>query len=214
MIYDNKMKSKKIIDRLKKVYGKEIPVYLNYNKKKPYEFLFAVMMSAQCTDKRVNIVTKDLYKKYKKLIDFANVKIEELEEDIKSVGFYHNKAKNIINTARILIKKYDGKIPDSIKELTELPGVGNKTANVVIGHLYNHPAMAVDTHVNRISNKLFNLNEKNPDKLSKLLQKIIDKKYWVLWNTHIIAFGRQICTARNPKCNECFLSDLCSNNKI
>ena len=128
MIYDNKMKSKKIIDRLKKVYGKEIPVYLNYNKKKPYEFLFAVMMSAQCTDKRVNIVTKDLYKKYKKLIDFANVKIEELEEDIKSVGFYHNKAKNIINTARILIKKYDGKIPDSIKELTELPGVGNKTA--------------------------------------------------------------------------------------
>ena len=214
MIYDNKMKSKKIIDRLKKVYGKEIPVYLDYNKKKPYEFLFAVMMSAQCTDKRVNIVTKDLYKKYKKLIDFANVKIEELEEDIKSVGFYHNKAKNIINTARILIKKYDGKIPDSIKELTELPGVGNKTANVVIGHLYNHPAMAVDTHVNRISNKLFNLNEKNPDKLSKLLQKIIDKKYWVLWNTHIIAFGRQICTARNPKCNECFLYDLCSNNKI
>ena len=210
MISRNKLKSRKIIDRLKKAYGAEIPLYLNYHKNKPYEFLFAVMMSAQCTDKRVNIVTKDLYKKYKTLKDFANANIYEFEKDIKPVGFYHNKAINIIKTANILINNYGGKVPKDRENLLKLKGVGNKTANVVLGHLYNTPAMAVDTHVNRISNRLFGLNEKNPDKVEKILEEIIDKKYWVLWNTHIIAFGREICTARNPKCTKCFLSDLCN----
>ena len=207
----NKLKSKKIVDRLKKTYGKEIPLYLNYHKNKPYEFLFAVMMSAQCTDKRVNIVTRDLYKKYKTLKDFAAVDIFELEQDIKPVGFYHNKAINIKKTANILIEQYGGKVPKNKEDLLRLKGVGNKTANVVMGHLYNTPAMAVDTHVNRISNRLFGLNEKNPDRVEEILKEIVDKKYWVLWNTHIIAFGREICTAKNPKCENCFLSDLCNN---
>ena len=153
--------AKKVIDVLKKRYGAEIPLYLHYHKSKPYEFLFAVMMSAQCTDKRVNIVTKDLYKKYDTLHKFANAKQKELEMDIHSVGFYHNKAKNIIECAKMLITDYKGKIPKDFDDLVKLPGVGRKTASVVISHLYGIPAMAVDTHVARISNILFKLNTKD-----------------------------------------------------
>lgn len=205
----NKEKAKKVISILKKRYGKEIPLYLNYHKNKPYEFLFAVMMSAQCTDKRVNIVTKDLYKKYDTLHKFANVKQKELEIDIHSVGFYHNKAKNIIECAKTLITDYKGKIPKVFDDLVKLPGVGRKTASVVISRLYGIPAMAVDTHVARISNILFNLNTKDVRVIEEYLKEIIDKKYWELWNTHIIALGREICVARKPKCDICPLYSLC-----
>ena len=205
----NKEKAKNVISILKKRYGKEIPLYLNYHKNKPYEFLFAVMMSAQCTDKRVNIVTKDLYKKYDTLHKFANVKQKELEIDIHSVGFYHNKAKNIIECAKTLITDYKGKIPKVFDDLVKLPGVGRKTASVVISHLYGIPAMAVDTHVARISNILFNLNTKDVRVIEEYLKEIIDKKYWELWNTHIIALGREICVARKPKCDICPLYSLC-----
>ena len=205
----NKGKAKKVISILKKRYGKEIPLYLNYHKNKPYEFLFAVMMSAQCTDKRVNIVTKDLYKKYDTLHKFANVKQKELEIDIHSVGFYHNKAKNIIECAKTLITDYKGKIPKVFDDLVKLPGVGRKTASVVISRLYGIPAMAVDTHVARISNILFNLNTKDVRVIEEYLKEIIDKKYWELWNTHIIAIGREICVARKPKCDICPLYSLC-----
>ncbi len=205
----NKEKAKKVISILKKRYGKEIPLYLNYHKNKPYEFLFAVMMSAQCTDKRVNIVTKDLYKKYDTLHKFANVKQKELEIDIHSVGFYHNKAKNIIECAKTLITDYKGKIPKVFDDLVKLPGVGRKTASVVISRLYGIPAMAVDTHVARISNILFNLNTKDVRVIEEYLKEIIDKKYWELWNTHIIAIGREICVARKPKCDICPLYSLC-----
>lgn len=204
-----KEQSRKIVSRLKKAYGSEIPIYLNYHKNKPYEFLFAVMLSAQCTDERVNIVTKDLYKKYKTLNDFASVDVKQLEKDIYTTGFYKNKARGIIGSARILIEKYNKKVPNKFEDLIKLPGVGRKTANVVLSHLFNIQSMAVDTHVNRISNKLFTLNEKNPDRVCELLEDIVDKKNWTLWNTHIIALGRSICTARNPKCLECFLKDLC-----
>lgn len=204
-----KEQSRKIVTRLKKEYGAEIPLYLNYHKNKPYEFLFAVMLSAQCTDERVNIVTKELYKKYKSLKDFANVDIKQLENDIYTTGFYQNKARGIKGTASILLEKYNGRVPDNFDDLIKLPGVGRKTANVVLGNLYGISRMAVDTHVNRISNKLFTLNEKNPDKVCEMLEEIIDKKNWILWNTHIIALGRSICTARNPKCSECFIKDLC-----
>ena len=199
----NKEKAKKVISILKKRYGKEIPLYLNYHKNKPYEFLFAVMMSAQCTDKRVNIVTKDLYKKYDTLHKFANVKQKELEIDIHSVGFYHNKAKNIIECAKTLITDYKGKIPKVFDDLVKLPG------SVVISRLYGIPAMAVDTHVARISNILFNLNTKDVRVIEEYLKEIIDKKYWELWNTHIIAIGREICVARKPKCDICPLYSLC-----
>lgn len=202
-------KAKKVIDVLKKRYGSEIPLYLHYHKSKPYEFLFAVMMSAQCTDKRVNIVTKDLYKKYDTLHKFANAKQKELEMDIHSVGFYHNKAKNIIECAKMLITDYKGKIPKDFDDLVKLPGVGRKTASVVISHLYGIPAMAVDTHVARISNILFKLNTKDVREIEEYLKEIIDKKYWELWNTHIIALGREICIARKPKCDICPLYALC-----
>ncbi len=205
----DKNKAKKVINILKKRYGEEIPLYLHYHKSKPYEFLFAVMMSAQCTDKRVNIVTKDLYKKYDTLHKFANAKQKELEMNIHSVGFYHNKAKNIIECAKMLITDYKGKIPKEFDELVKLPGVGRKTASVVISHLYGIPAMAVDTHVARISNILFKLNTKDVREIEEYLKEIIDKKYWELWNTHIIALGREICIARKPKCDICPLYALC-----
>ena len=177
--------------------------------KKDYEFLFAVMLSAQCTDDRVNKVTKDLYKKYNSLNSFAVADIKQLEKDIYSIGFYHNKAKNIILCANELINKHNKKVPSNFDELVKLPGVGRKTANLVLGHLYNIPSMAVDTHVNRISNRLFTLNKKNPDKVEELLKNIIDKKYWVLWNTHIISFGREICMSLKPKCSICFINKYC-----
>lgn len=205
----NKDKAKEIVKILKKRYGKEIPLYLHYHKNKPYEFLFAVMMSAQCTDARVNIVTKDLYKKYDSLQKFANVKQKELEMDIHSVGFYHNKAKNIIACARMLITDFNSKIPKDFDDLVKLPGVGRKTASVVISHLYGIPAMAVDTHVARISNILFNLNTKDVREIEEKLKEIVAKKDWELWNTHIIALGREICTARRPKCDICPLYKLC-----
>ena len=207
---DNKQKAKIVVKSLKKVYGDEIPCYLHYHKNKPYEFLFAVMLSAQCTDLKVNEVTKNLFKKYSTLKAFSNANVKELEKDIYSIGFYKNKSKNIIETANILLEKYNGKVPSSFEDLISLKGVGRKTANVVLGTLYGVPSMAVDTHVNRISNRLFNLNSKNPDAVEEKLKQIVDKKDWVLWNTHIIALGRDICKAQNPKCEICFLKKICS----
>lgn len=205
----NKEKAKEIVKILKKRYGKEIPLYLKYNKTKPYEFLFAVIMSAQCTDLRVNLVTKDLYKKYDSLKKFANVDIKVLEKDIHSVGFYHNKAKNIKLCAKKLLTDFDGKIPKDFDELLTLPGVGRKTASVVISHLYGIPAMAVDTHVARISTILFKLSYKKVEDIEEFLKNTIDKKYWELWNTHIIALGREICVARRPKCDICPIYKYC-----
>ena len=205
----DKDRAKEIIKILKKRYGKDIPLYLYYNKNKPYEFLFAVIMSAKCSDVRVNIVTKDLYKKYDTLLKFASANVRELEKDIHSVGFYHNKAKNIIACARMLLSDYAGIIPKDFESLLKLPGVGRKTASVVISHIYNIPAMAVDTHVARISNILFKLNSKDVKVIEEKLKEIIDKKYWQLWNTHIIALGREICVARNPKCDICPIFHIC-----
>lgn len=208
---NNKEKAKEIVKILIKRYGKDLPLYLHYHKNKPYEFLFAVIMSAQCTDVRVNLVTKDLYKKYDTLKKFANANIKELEKDIHSVGFFHNKAKSIINCARALISNYNGKVPSDFDELLKLPGVGRKTASVVLGTLFNKPAMAVDTHVARISNILFKLNTKDVRVIEEKLKEIVDKKYWNMWNTHIIALGREICVARRPKCDICPLYKLCFN---
>ncbi|MBQ7743347.1 MAG: endonuclease III [Lachnospiraceae bacterium] len=207
----NKEKAKKIVRILIKRYGAEMPLYLYYHKNKPYEFLFAVMMSAQCTDERVNLVTKGLYKKYNSLHKFANANIKTLENDVFSVGFYHNKAKNLIACARKLILDYGGKVPRDFDDLLSLPGVGRKTASVVVGTLYNKPAMAVDTHVARISNILFKLSTKDVGVIEGKLKEIVEKKYWNLWNTHIIALGREICVARRPKCDICPLYNICKD---
>lgn len=196
-----------ILHRLDEAYGTEYVCYLNYET--PWQLLIAVMLSAQCTDARVNLVTKDLFAKYTSLDDFANASLEELEQDIHSTGFYHNKAKNIISCAKTLVEKYHGEVPRSIEDLTSLAGVGRKTANVIRGNIYHEPSVVVDTHVKRISKKLGLTKENDPEKVEYDLMRVLPQDHWILYNIQIIALGRSICTARNPKCSECFLSDLC-----
>ena len=199
-----------ILKRLDEAYGTEYVCYLNHET--PWQLLIAVILSAQCTDARVNIVTKDLFQKYPSLEAFANADLKELEQDIHSTGFYHNKAKNIISCARTLVEKYDGEVPRELEELTALAGVGRKTANVIRGNIYHEPSVVVDTHVKRISKKLGFTKEDDPVKIEYDLMKVLPKDHWILYNIQIITLGRSICTARNPKCTECFLSDLCKRS--
>ena len=199
-----------ILKRLDEAYGTEYVSYLNHET--PWQLLIAVILSAQCTDARVNIVTKDLFQKYPSLEAFANADLKELEQDIHSTGFYHNKAKNIISCARTLVEKYDGEVPRELEELTALAGVGRKTANVIRGNIYHEPSVVVDTHVKRISKKLGFTKEDDPVKIEYDLMKVLPKDHWILYNIQIITLGRSICTARNPKCTECFLSDLCKGS--
>ena len=196
-----------ILKRLDDTYGTEMICYLNHET--PWQLLIAVILSAQCTDARVNIVTKDLFKKYPDLNAFANASLAEMEEDIRSTGFYHNKAKNIIACARMLLEKHGGKVPDTLEELIALPGVGRKTANVILGNIYHKPSVVVDTHVKRISKRLGFTKEEDPEKIEYDLMKKIPKDHWILYNIQIITFGREICFARNPKCEICPLQDLC-----
>ena len=199
-----------ILKRLDEAYGTEYVCYLNHET--PWQLLIAVILSAQRTDARVNIVTKDLFQKYPSLEAFANADLKELEQDIHSTGFYHNKAKNIISCARTLVEKYDGEVPRELEELTALAGVGRKTANVIRGNIYHEPSVVVDTHVKRISKKLGFTKEDDPVKIEYDLMKVLPKDHWILYNIQIITLGRSICTARNPKCTECFLSDLCKGS--
>ena len=196
-----------ILKRLDDTYGTEMICYLNHET--PWQLLIAVILSAQCTDARVNIVTKDLFKKYPDLSAFANASLAEMEEDIRSTGFYHNKAKNIIACARMLLEKHGGKVPDTLEELIALPGVGRKTANVILGNIYHKPSVVVDTHVKRISKRLGFTKEEDPEKIEYDLMKKLPKDHWILYNIQIITFGREICFARNPKCEICPLQDLC-----
>ena len=200
-------RTKEILDRLDKEYGTEYICYLNHEN--AWQLLIAVILSAQCTDARVNIVTKDLFQKYDSLEKFANANLEELEQDIKSTGFYHNKAKNIIACAKRLVYEFHGEVPSTIEELTSLAGVGRKTANVIRGNIYNEPSIVVDTHVKRISRRLGFTKETDPEKIEYELMKVLPKDHWILYNIQIITFGRNICFARSPKCEECFLQDLC-----
>ncbi len=202
-----KVRRQAVLDRLDEEYGKEAVCYLVYET--PWQLLFATILSAQCTDERVNLVTKDLYWKYDTLEKFAGAKLSEMERDVHSTGFYHHKAKNLIACARMLLETYRGVVPSDIEELTKLPGVGRKTANVIRGNIYGQPSIVVDTHVKRISNKLGFTKETEPEKVEQALMKTLPKEHWIRWNTQIITLGRTICTARNPKCTECFLSDLC-----
>ena len=200
-----------VLRRMDAEYGMEYRCYLNYET--PWQLLIAVMLSAQCTDARVNIVTKDLFRKYDTLEKFANADLAELEQDIHSTGFYHNKAKNIISCAKDLVEKYGGEVPGTLEELTGLAGVGRKTANVIRGNIYNDPSIVVDTHVKRISKKLGFTGEDDPVKVEFDLMEVIPKDHWILYNIHIITLGRSICTARKPDCGNCFLKDVCHSAK-
>ena len=203
----DKNRIKKILTILDAEYGTEVRTYLDHNS--AWQLLIATILSAQCTDARVNIVTKDLFKKYRTVKAFADADLQELEQDIHSTGFYHNKAKNIIACCRILHNKYMDKVPCDIDELTKLPGVGRKTANVIRGNIYNEPSIVVDTHVGRISRKLGLTEETDPVKVEYDLMEKIPKDHWILWNLHLITLGRSICTARKPDCEQCFLKKLC-----
>ncbi|MBQ2705266.1 MAG: endonuclease III [Agathobacter sp.] len=200
-------RTQEILRRLDKEYGTEYICYLNHET--PWQLLIAVILSAQCTDARVNIVTKDLFVKYDSLEKFANADLKELEKDIRPTGFFHNKAKNIIACAKRLIEVYEGEVPSELDDLLTLAGVGRKTANVIRGNIYNEPSIVVDTHVKRISKRLGFTNEDDPEKIEYELMRKLPKEHWILYNIQIISFGRNICFARSPKCSECFLNDLC-----
>ena len=202
-------RTNEILKRLDTTYGTDYVCYLNHET--PWQLLIAVILSAQCTDARVNIVTKDLFVKYDTLEKFANADLEELERDIHSIGFYHNKAKNIISCAKTLVEKFHGEVPSSLEDLTSLAGVGRKTANVIRGNVFHDPSIVVDTHVKRISKRLGFTKNDDPEKVEMDLMKVLPKDHWILYNIQIITLGRSICSARNPKCTECFLSDLCKS---
>jgi len=206
-----KKRTQEILDRLDEVYTREYKCYLNHET--PWQLLIATMLSAQCTDARVNVVTKDLFQKYRSPEDFAKADLKELEQDIRSTGFYHNKAKNIIACCKDLVEKYDSRVPEDLEALTSLAGVGRKTANVIRGNIFHEPSVVVDTHVKRISKKLGFTREDDPEKIEYDLMKALPKEHWILYNIQIITFGREICFARNPKCEECFLTKYCSYHK-
>ena len=197
--------------KLDREYGTDYKCYLDHDS--AWQLLIATILSAQCTDARVNIVTKDLFRKYPTVDAFAKADRKELEQDIKPTGFYHNKAANIIACCKMLMEKHDGNVPDDIDELTALPGVGRKTANVIRGNIYNIPSIVVDTHVKRISYKLGITKETDPEKIEYDLMKKIPKDHWILWNIHIIRLGRTICKAIKPDCENCFLKDNCPSSQ-
>jgi len=197
-----------VLAALEEKYPNYDKCYLNYTK--PYELLFATILSAQCTDERVNIVTAELFAKYTTLEAFAEAALAELERDVKSTGFYRNKARHLIGAARTLLEAHNGELPSDIDALTALPGVGRKTANVVRCHIFALPGVVVDTHVMRISRRLGFTANTCPVKIEFDLMKILPKTHWIRYNHQIIAFGREICKAPRPKCAACFMPELCS----
>jgi len=201
----NKKNINKILDLLDKNYF-GLKCYLNYEF--DWQLLIATILSAQCTDDRVNLVTRDLFNKYKNLDDFANADKNILEQDIKSTGFYKHKAKYIILCSQELIKK-NKIMPNDICELIKLPGVGRKTANVIRSHVFNIPSIVVDTHVMRVSKRLGFTKNNYADQIEQDLIKILPEKNWIRYNLQIISHGRKICRARKAKCSECFLKNLC-----
>lgn len=176
----------------------------------PLQLLISTQLAAQCTDARVNIVTKDLYAKYKNAEDFANADISELEQDIKPTGFFRNKAKNIKECCRILVDKYNGKIPDNMEELTALPGVGRKTANLVLYEVYGIQGIIVDTHAKRLSNRIGLTKNENPEKIEYDLQKIVPKERWADFCHMLVSHGRMVCKARKPECENCGIKQYCN----
>ncbi len=176
----------------------------------PWQLLVATILSAQCTDKRVNLVTPELFKKYPDIKDFAAVRPEILAQDIRATGFFNNKAKSIVGAANRIISEFNGEVPRSMEELLTVPGAARKTANVVLGVAYGIPGgVVVDTHVSRLSHRLEFSQEKDPVKIERDLMKIIPKDRWILFSHQMIMHGRALCIARHPRCAECGIEKLC-----
>jgi endonuclease III len=205
-----KARTREIIRRLKRAYP-DAKCSLNHSN--PFELLVATILSAQCTDERVNIVTADLFRKYKKPEDYLKVSPRELEKDIQSTGFFRNKTKSIQGTSKVLTEEYGGQVPHTMDELLELPGVARKTANVVLGNAFDIKAgVVVDTHVTRLSHRLNLTQQKTAEKIEQDLIKLVPKKDWVIFPHLMIHHGRKICKARNPLCAECVVEKQCPSS--
>ena len=207
-----KQKVRKIVRLLKRAYP---DAKCSLNHANAFELLIATILSAQCTDARVNIVTQDLFRKYRKPEDYLKVSPKELEQDIRTTGFFRNKTKSIQGTAKVLTEQYRGKVPETMEELLELPGVARKTANVVLGNAFGISAgVVVDTHVTRLSHRLGLAAQKTAEKIEQELIPIVPKKDWVIFPHLLIAHGRAICKARNPLCAECVVEKLCPSSYL
>ena len=216
MTYESKRKKskrvEKIIQLLRKYYPKA-KCELNFSN--PLELLIAVILSAQGTDKRVNQVTPVLFKKYKKAEDYSKAPLAEIEKIIQSTGFYKIKAKRIKTCASALVQKYKSKVPHQMEDLLTLSGVGRKTANAVLGNAFQiSSGVVVDTHMIRLSNRLNLVQSKSPEEIEDILNKLMDKKFWIFWSHAIIHHGRRTCKARKPLCEKCFLIDLCPQSGV
>ena len=198
---------REILARLDEQYGTDLACYLEHED--AWQLLVATILSAQCTDARVNEVTPGLFAKYDSMEKFAEAPIHELEEAIRSTGFYHNKARNIKACAQMLLREYGGQVPSEIEELVKLPGVGRKTANVIRGNIFRIPSVVVDTHVGRLSRRLGLTEAQDPEKVEYDLMACIPEDHWILINLDLIALGRSICKSQKPRCAECFLKDVC-----
>jgi len=212
MATELKQKIRKIIRSLKRAYP---DAKCSLDHANAFELLIATILSAQCTDVRVNIVTQDLFRKYRKPQDYLNVSPKELEQDIRTTGFFRNKTKSIQGTAKVLTESYGGKVPETIEELLELPGVARKTANVVLGNAFGiSSGVVVDTHVTRLSHRLGLSVQKTAEKIEQDLIEIVPKKDWVIFSHLLIAHGRATCKARNPLCAECVVEKLCPSSSL
>ena len=209
---DNQQRTRKIIKLLKRAYP-DAKCSLNHSG--PLELLIATILSAQCTDERVNIVTADLFRKYRRAEDYLRVPQTELEQDIRSTGFYRNKAKAIQGACRIISEAHGGRVPDNLEELLALPGVARKTANVVLGNAFQITSgIVVDTHVQRLSERLVLTAEKQPEKIERDLMLLVPRKDWILFSHLLIAHGRAVCKARKPSCAECIIEPLCPSSLL
>ncbi len=208
---EDKKRVSEILGILHKKYPKAKTALKHSN---AFELLIATILSAQCTDKQVNKVMKNLVKKYSSPYEYAYANSTNLEEDIKSTGFYKNKTKNIIACCKKLLEDFDGKVPDNMEDLVSLPGVGRKTANVVLGNYFNIPAIPVDTHVNRVSRRLGLAKEKKADKIEFELMKIIPKDEWIFFSNALILHGRYVCKSKKPDCLNCNLNEFCLSKEL
>ena len=209
---DEKKRAGKIIRLLKGAYP-DAHCSLNYST--PLELLLATILSAQCTDERVNLVTADLFRKYKGAADYVNAPPAELEQDIHSTGFFRNKAKAIQGACRMILEEYGGRVPDTIEELIALPGVARKTANVVLGNAYGIASgVVVDTHVSRVSQRLRLTGHEQPEKIERDLIELVPRRDWIVFPHLLIAHGRAICRARTPLCAECPVEPLCPSSLL
>lgn len=200
-------RAQKVMELLEKEHV-DAKIALNYAN--PLELLVATILSAQATDEQINSITPKLFQKYKSAKDYANADLTELEQDIKSSGFYHNKAKNLKNSAKILVEKYNSQVPKTMEELVELPGVARKTANIVLFNAYGIIAgIAVDTHVRRLAQRLGLTENTNQDKIEKDLMNIVPKRKWMHITDLLIFHGRRVCNARKPRCDVCVLNKIC-----